>query len=285
MPISVSCTCGKKLMAPDEAAGQRVRCPACNEIIGVPGKVVLPVLPGSQGAGLAEPQAPPERPYLVEVGSAFAYPLTGTGLAILAGIAVCRVIAMFLPFAGLVVMMLVGLYLSAYFFSIIQSSAGGATRQPSLPDVTDLWDDLLRPIFMMFAAAVVSAIPMLVYVLWASNAHAKPDPVVLGILSGWASLYFPMAILALAMWGSIAALSPHVVIPAIVRIPGPYLLLAVFVWAVWNGQAWVERQIGDNLLGNFVSFIVFVYLTWVIARAIGITHWCYRKRLGWFERA
>jgi hypothetical protein len=36
MPISVACTCGKKLTVKDESAGKKVRCPACQTILKIP---------------------------------------------------------------------------------------------------------------------------------------------------------------------------------------------------------------------------------------------------------
>jgi hypothetical protein len=37
MPISITCQCGKKLGVPDEMAGKKVKCPACQSIVNVPG--------------------------------------------------------------------------------------------------------------------------------------------------------------------------------------------------------------------------------------------------------
>jgi hypothetical protein len=39
MPIEVSCECGRTLRAKDEAAGRKVRCPACGAIIEVPAEL------------------------------------------------------------------------------------------------------------------------------------------------------------------------------------------------------------------------------------------------------
>lgn len=36
MPIKVSCKCGKKINAPDDLAGKRIKCPACSEPLAVP---------------------------------------------------------------------------------------------------------------------------------------------------------------------------------------------------------------------------------------------------------
>ncbi|MCI0704448.1 MAG: hypothetical protein L0241_25620 [Planctomycetia bacterium] len=37
MPITFNCTCGKTLRVPDEHAGRRAKCPACNAIVDIPG--------------------------------------------------------------------------------------------------------------------------------------------------------------------------------------------------------------------------------------------------------
>jgi hypothetical protein len=38
MAIPLKCRCGKRLQAPDDRAGTRVRCPACQELVLVPGQ-------------------------------------------------------------------------------------------------------------------------------------------------------------------------------------------------------------------------------------------------------
>ena len=36
MPIPVTCSCGKKLNAPDTLAGKRVKCPGCQALVLIP---------------------------------------------------------------------------------------------------------------------------------------------------------------------------------------------------------------------------------------------------------
>jgi hypothetical protein len=36
MPIQIRCSCGKHLAVKDEAAGKRVKCPACGDVRPVP---------------------------------------------------------------------------------------------------------------------------------------------------------------------------------------------------------------------------------------------------------
>ncbi len=43
MPISVSCTCGKDLSVKDSLAGKNIRCPECQGIVTVPGKLPNPI--------------------------------------------------------------------------------------------------------------------------------------------------------------------------------------------------------------------------------------------------
>lgn len=48
MPITMTCACGKTLSVPDDAAGRRARCPACNAVMQVPG---TPPEPPAEPAG------------------------------------------------------------------------------------------------------------------------------------------------------------------------------------------------------------------------------------------
>src|SRR5437879_1241330 len=43
MPLAVLCVCGKQFQVLDELAGKRVKCPACQQIVAVPGTLVLPL--------------------------------------------------------------------------------------------------------------------------------------------------------------------------------------------------------------------------------------------------
>src|SRR4029077_19974431 len=52
MPISIACSCGAKLRAPDAAAGKTVACPKCKARVSVPSERVSPA---------REPDAPSVR--------------------------------------------------------------------------------------------------------------------------------------------------------------------------------------------------------------------------------
>jgi hypothetical protein len=84
-----------------------------------------------------------------------------------------------------------------------------------------------------------------------------------------------------------------VVVPAILKTPIAMLTAS----AVLAAGAFVHSRIFDpalpGLAGPFdaMPFVVLlvgnlaaVYLYFVAARIIGITHWVYRERIGWFPR-
>jgi hypothetical protein len=67
MPITFSCNCGKTLRVPDEHAGRRAKCPACNAVVGVPGpepvlEVVEPLKPATPPPGAPAKAQPVGRP-------------------------------------------------------------------------------------------------------------------------------------------------------------------------------------------------------------------------------
>ena len=56
MSIKLTCQCGQPLSVPDEAAGRRARCPACNAVVPVPGTAPAP--PPEPEAGATGPTGP-----------------------------------------------------------------------------------------------------------------------------------------------------------------------------------------------------------------------------------
>jgi len=298
MPVSVNCACGKRLVAPDEAVGHRVRCPHCGAIVPVPA-----ALAGTQEASLPseasplEPPVHPTRPFIVEAAYALVYPLKSHGLGVLGAVAAIYAVAALLStgllwvLSTLIIKPFLAFYLAAYSLSIVQSSAGGDPDPPNIPDATDLWEDLVQPILLVGAALIASLAPLLIYYLYGHNTQREANVIVVQLLTVWAALYFPMAVMSVAVWRSFAGVSPHVVIPAILRIPVQHLIMAAMVWCVWQGNRAVHRLLEEIFaqsasaatIGGVVLFVLSTYASWAAARIIGITHWTYRKKIGWFR--
>ena len=112
-------------------------------------------------------------------------------------------------------------------------------------------------------------------------------------------LYFPMAFLAVAMKDSVLAANPLVVIPAILRMPGEYLVTAVLLVVVFG-----MRQLG-NIVSSYAGAVSFttkdmnmllialaaraaiafinVYLLTVTMRMLGLLYNHKKAEFGWFR--
>ena len=73
MPIEITCSgCGKPLRVPDNAGGKRVKCPACQTILSVPGAAGAPRSAVGSGMGVAGSGVRPVRYHLkTEDGQTF----------------------------------------------------------------------------------------------------------------------------------------------------------------------------------------------------------------------
>jgi pSer/pThr/pTyr-binding forkhead associated (FHA) protein len=111
-------------------------------------------------------------------------------------------------------------------------------------------------------------------------------------------LYFPMAFLAVAMKDSVAAGNPLVVIPSILKIPGPYLVTALLLVGIYGferlgdvitsamgGVTFTTRSmstlftvIGVQILWAFLG----LYFLTVNMRILGLMYNSRKDDLGWF---
>ncbi len=113
-------------------------------------------------------------------------------------------------------------------------------------------------------------------------------------------LYFPMAILAVAMKDTVWAANPLIVIPTILRLPLEYfvttiLTMTIFGLRLWGGML-SDSAGNDTLTTNKMSTLftslgvqavwalVSVYLLSVNMRILGLLYNAKRERFGWFSR-
>ncbi len=82
MPITLSCSCGRTLQAPDAFAGLRVRCPACAAVLAVPKPDAAP---RPTDDAVEDPPRPRRRRSAKKAIQFWVY-LVGGVLAILAGV-------------------------------------------------------------------------------------------------------------------------------------------------------------------------------------------------------
>jgi len=107
--------------------------------------------------------------------------------------------------------------------------------------------------------------------------------------AGLGAFYLPMALLAVAVTDNFLALSPHVVVPSIIRVFLPYfitfLLLALLVTVRMAGGTAAAlvtiEQAALKLTVTVVMGFVSLYLLTVEMRLLGLLFRSYRARLAW----
>jgi len=144
----------------------------------------------------------------------FAYRGSGKSILLICVIlSVIASIASFAPIFGIIAWILFTGYFCSIFYQIIRSSAIGGMEAPNFPETSNILEDVIVPMLQVILVVMVSFAPYFVYTLFISSDH--PDPMISNIFFGFGVIYFPMAMLAVVILGSIRALSPHIVLPAI----------------------------------------------------------------------
>jgi hypothetical protein len=217
------------------------------------------------------------------LGSAIKYPFKGSGLLLI-------FLGTFLYLLGNFVWMLpmrrMGIsivvfsygYLFAYMQKIIVASANGEDELPSWPDLSDFHQDIIQP-FLLFAGTLfISFGPAIVGFLFISPLVGLPL-LVAGLL------FFPMALLAVAMGDAITALNPLVICSSILKIKGPYfaacLLLGFLVAASWILSA-ILNSLPIPILPWFIEAFASLFFVVLEIRILGLLYYTNRRRLGWF---
>ncbi len=249
----------------------------------------------------------PRRNWYYYLADSWGYPLRGgVKWTLLGWVFLSVFIAPFLyllPFVGILVPFVVLGLLILYEFCLIRESAFDAEVAPSLPKWEDVYESAFRPLGLLVVALLGSSIPFLLALALAKFVGGtRLLPEVVGAFTGkvssswgWALVggmllsffMIPMNLLAVAASDSTAGINPKFTFPAVLRIPGPYALCAVFcTFCYWGGARLGSRLaqvMGGGFLGGFAGQAVWVYLITVACRALGTLHYAYSDRMGWMK--
>jgi pSer/pThr/pTyr-binding forkhead associated (FHA) protein len=212
------------------------------------------------------------------VGRAFGYPFRGNGIIIL----ICGTI-----FFGFIDFFRLGLlswsmrvllwgYLFAFMQRIVVTSAQGEDDPPEFPEISDYHEDVVVPfrqLFLTLALSVAPAIAAFVYL----GSLAGQFALILG------ALYFPMALLGVAMSDSYGALNPVFVLSSVVKCFGQYLA-ACFVFSglmFLYYQVEFDSEIDIPIFGFFIFWFVFLVFLMIGMRILGMLYYLNKKKLGW----
>lgn len=224
-----------------------------------------------------------ERPksYKAAVSGSLGYPFRGNGLTtLICGSIFCTVIDFLAGFTLIYLIPLMVIlygYLFAYMQKIVVTSAAGDSDPPDWPEVSDIHQDIVQPFLQLLFTLAVSFIPALV--VWVMiGALAGQFMLLLGMI------YFPMALLGVAMSDSYGALNPIFVLSSVMRAPGDYVMTCLSFGAVVFLRVFVHGaidEIGIPFLPFLVYWIIFLVALMIQMRILGMFYFLNRNRLGW----
>ncbi len=245
------------------------------------------------------PAADPKANFFAAVPAAFVYPFkNATGILFLVfGTMVFSVFEIVLGFStirGWYLKVFILGYTFAYMQKIIHAAAQGEDDPPGWPDITEFVQDLLVPGLQLLGTIVVCFGPAVALAIWVtvkavSGNGPSPEMALLIIpVALFGMVYFPMAVLAVAMYDSVLAVSPLVVVPAMFKVPLEYLVVLIV-----GGLTVVARLLGAVLLPKIIPLIVVpslvgmffgLYFLTVLMRLLGLMYYAKRQKLDWFGK-
>ncbi len=229
-----------------------------------------------------------ERSFASFVGDAFSYPFRGDGLIILGTGTVVFTVVGAVPKFGLFGLALsIGMwgYLLLMLQSVIHGTAQGEDTLPRWPSMTDK-GELLEKWFQWLATVALCFGPAFAVLTIAEANHRtvpESDLLLAGGLGFVGALYFPMAALGVAMFDSLAALNPLLVLRAIFAVPAHYLLTLV-VFAGLIAVKALTGELADAVpgLGVLVDQFDALWSAFFLSRVLGGLYYVNRLKLGWF---
>lgn len=235
----------------------------------------------------------PDQPFGKFVVDAMSYPFRGYGwVTILAGTIVLSGLDWFkmLPaapwFLNLFLTLAAWGYLLMMLQSIIQRTAFGKSELPEWPDF-DGFGELFGKCFQWFVTLLVCFGPA-VFLLGHFASEEGLDMelwqgacVLAAGLAGAA--YFPMAILGVAMFDTVGAINPLLVVRSMKRVAGHYLLTLV-VFALLLGLKAVTVSFSEliPIAGTLLDHFDSLWSSMFLARVLGGLYAINERKLGWF---
>jgi pSer/pThr/pTyr-binding forkhead associated (FHA) protein len=237
------------------------------------------------------PRLPPAIPmrrkvnFYKSIPGAFVFPCRRNGLILLLSGTAFFVIMNYLSGAAGMVGAGVGLfscgYLFAFVLSIINTTAMGQEEMPGWPDFDGWWESGIFPSFQLFGILAVCFAPAILYGWLAKEVEIWA--LVLLWIAGL--LYLPMALLAVAMYDSLAALNPMLIVASILRVPLEYAVTCLALGFLLLVYVMVSNVLMENLharlLASIAEHFLFFYTLTLVARLAGLLFYTTKKRLGW----
>ena len=239
---------------------------------------------------------PPAKSFYSILPGAFSYPFKGAGIVILicATIAFAALNFISVGFFALIIKFVFYGFLFLFMQNIILSTTSDEKQTLDFPDPGSLFGGAVQLSGTVLASFWLTlALEIAKY----NDMAVPPEAIVASIILG--GIYFPMALLAVAMKDTVLAANPLIVIPAIVKAPKKYsvtVLLVLLVFgirrfgALASGVATTVSLRTHNVHTFMVAAAVqmvlaflSVYLLTVTMRILGLFYNSSKQQLGWYN--
>ena len=160
---------------------------------------------------------------------------------------------------------------------------------PAWPDFSDMLEDILVPFFQYTVTVALCLWPL--FFMGGMGLTTAADgtfdrslmlPLAIFALLGLG--YLPMALLGVAMAGSISGVNPLVLVPTVLRIPVQYLAACLILGFCVASAMFLDGlllRVGIPLLPKLLSGFVSLYLLVVETRVLGLLYYSNREQLRW----
>jgi len=244
-------------------------------------------------------QAAAQKSFYASLAGSFKYPIKGAGIIII----ICAAVA----FAALKIVSArslfgivtkVSIFGAIFLFmqNIIHTTTSDEEEDIGFPDFSGTFGAAIQ-LAVTFVASFWLWIGLMIAKLF--DVDIPGEAIIASYILGL--IYFPMALLAVAMKDSPLAANPLIVLPAMMKAPVEYSITVLFLLVVYgfdklgdiisdNGVA-KDMMLTKDMSTLFVSLgikaglgLVSVYLLCVTMRILGLFYNASKQKLGWFSR-
>lgn len=216
------------------------------------------------------------------LSDAMTYAFRGSGkymLVLVAVISIVADLASLAPAIGGIAKLILIAYICSLYFEVIQTTATGGYEVPEFPEISNLFEDLISPMLQTIMVIVFSFSPLLAYAWLGPPESSDTIPL---LLMGIGAIYLPMAMLAVVVLGRLSALSPHIVLPAIVRAGWLYWASAFMILFLIMTEAYVNTALGSiSFLTYPLTALIGTYALLTNGRLLGIIYREREEKLNW----
>ncbi len=307
--------CGHKISIPDAHTSIKGTCPNCKKQLDTTGArsvynlTLLDIPPqlqdnqddagqadDAEGPTAKETDATDKRklPWIIDI---FLYPFNKAGLTIMAMMIIFPILIIYVTrilaiaagqyilmlliavpvvIAGFVAIVVLYLYMFWYLCECIRDSAAGGTRAPETMGISPGLGEIIWNSLRLFICVLVFVVPIVIYYRYAGQADT-----IFTVLYCCAILFFPMALLAVAMFDSLSGLNPILLTGSIVSTFLPYCAMVSLFAVTWLVIAEISASLFDSTFGLIIGYVFGIYLLMVAAHVLGWFYHRYQEQLNW----